>query len=788
MRSQIVAGMLTLVMMIAIGAGYILSRSFRITPVAPRPAVFDPTIAAPDPSRPVGPGADSGGPFVDNNLLEDGGLGVAVAFTGTIRDPNSLADLRDAVLSRGRLGLAALSAEVDRPADGPNVDPAARLRAVKARKDLGLLHMYSGDFDAASKQITLARDLGILAKIPPRASAEMDAILGIIALRRGEVENCIACAGPSSCIFPIAPEAAHKQQEGSRRAIHHFQTYLKKVPGDLRIRWALNLAHMTLGEYPDKVPPDQLIPIDIFRSKADIGRFPNVILKSGLASRGPNMAGGSIFDDFNGDGLPDLFTTSLDADRGASLFLNKGDGTFADHSDKAGLPDQVYVLNVARADYDNDGDLDLFLMRGAWESPMRPTLLRNKGDGTFEDVTIAAGMSEPISTESASWGDYDNDGLVDLFVCGEYFSPIAGASSAPDPRNRCRLYHNRGDGTFEDVAASAGVSNSQCAKGSSWGDYDGDGRIDLFVSNMGAPCRLYHNEGAGKFRDVAPELGVTGPDRAFACWFFDYDNDGRPDLFVNDYALSLASTAASALGLRSDRPPSRPRLYRNLGPDGFRDVAPEVGLDRGIAPMGCNFADVDNDGFLDLYFGTGGMSYEYLVPNVFLRNVAGKTFEDITLSSATGHLQKGHGVSFADYDSDGDLDLFVEAGGAVPGDSSHNLLFQNPGHNRHWLDVRLIGTKCNRSALGAHLLARITLPDGTARTLHRTVGDNSSFGGNSLVEHLGLGPSARLSELTVTWPDTRASQTFRDLEADQTLEITQGTDTPRVVRPARPNR
>ena len=184
-----------------------------------------------------------------------------------------------------------------------------------------------------------------------------------------------------------------------------------------------------------------------------------------------------------------------------------------DRSAAAGLGDQVYALNVTRADFDNDGDLDVLLLRGAWETPLRLSLLRNKGDGGFDDVTVAAGLAEPIATESAAWGDYDNDGLVDVFVCGEYLPPGGAPPSTPgDPRNRCRLYHNRGDGTFVNLAAAAGVTNERCGKGSGWGDYDGDGRLDLFVSNMGQACRLYHNEGAGKFRDVAPELGVTGTD------------------------------------------------------------------------------------------------------------------------------------------------------------------------------------------------------------------------------------------------------------------------------------
>ena len=163
---------------------------------------------------------------------------------------------------------------------------------------------------------------------------------------------------------------------------------------------------------------------------------------------------------------------------------------------------------------------------------------------------MPSGLSEPIASESAAWGDYDDDGFVDVFVCGEYLPPGGAPSKTPgDPRNLCRLYHNQGDGTFKNVAAAAGVTNERCAKGSAWGDYDGDGRIDLFVSNMGQPCRLYHNEGNGKFRDVAPDLGTTGPDFSFACWFWDFDNDGLLDLYVNDYRARVAEVLASAMGV-----------------------------------------------------------------------------------------------------------------------------------------------------------------------------------------------------------------------------------------------
>jgi hypothetical protein len=717
----------------------------------------------------------SGEDFIESKSLEDSGVDWAVQFTGAIHDPNSLKELGEAVQARGRLGLAVLGAELDQLHLGPQSPREKIAYAVGLQKSIGLLQMYEGKFEEAAATFEQALGRAKQADVPSQLRAEIMALRGVVALRRGEVDNCVACLGPSSCIFPIAPEATHTQQAGSREAIKLFTEYLDEWPGDFRVRWDLNIASMTLGEYPGKVPPKYRIPLDTFQSKGDVGRFANVAPLVGLIARGTNMAGGSIFDDFNGDGLPDVFTSALDGDLGASLYINRGDGTFEDRSTSAGLTDQVYSLNLTRTDYDNDGDLDVLLLRGAWDIPMRLTLLRNKGDGTFDDVTVASGLGEPISAESAAWGDYDNDGRLDVFVCGEYLPPGKDlATFKPDPRNRCRLYHNQGDGTFVDVAAKAGVADEIYAKGAVWGDLDGDGRLDLYVSNMNGPSRLFHNEGDGTFRDTAPSLGVTA-ENSFACWLFDYDNDGRLDIFVNGRGVSLAESAAVASGVPVELS-HKPRLYHNLGPDGFRDVAGDLGLVKPMTPMGCNFGDVDNDGFLDIYLGTGGMSFSHLVPNLMFRNVEGKRFDDVTLSSGTGHLQKGHGVSFADWDDDGDLDLFVESGGACPGDRSFNLLFQNPGHGRHWLKVKLVGKTTNRAAIGARIMAVVKAPDGSSRTIYRTVGNNSSFGGNSLVELLGLRDSSTVAELEVSWPTGKTTQTFKDVKADQSIEITEGSD------------
>ncbi len=773
--------LLVFIVLICLASGALVGMLFWApAPVTHRPA--PPAIAKkPEPPEKPEPPAEF---KLVLDRFEDGGFGLASQYTGPIRDAASLDELREAVQARYPRGVKALQAKLNAlKLDNPPTTAQVQEKAA-IEKALALICMYEGHFEEADgwlqKGLADCKPSDVLKKM----RGDFLALLGINAMRRGEIENCLGCVGPSTCIFPLAPDAVHKKQDGSRAAVRYFQLYLDENPGDLRIIWLLNIAQMTLGGYPSALPKSELIPLHPFRSQITVGRFENVAKQAGLTTRGPNQAGGSIFDDFNADGLPDLFLSSHDADKGASFFVNRGDGTFEDRSKAAGLDNQIYALNLSRADFDNDGDLDVLMMRCGWEFPARLTLLRNKGDGTFDDVTASAGLSLPIACESAAWADYDNDGKLDLFLCGEYLVPgaplDAKPATLPDPRNRCRLYHNKGDGTFEDVAEKAGVLDERCAKGSAWGDYDGDGRIDLFVSNMGQPCRLYHNEGNGVFSDVAPALGVTGPKLSFACWWWDYDNDGRLDLYVNDYRAMVSEVIAGALGTKLPGG-SRPALYRNLGPDGFRDVTELVGLDRAMAPMGANFGDIDNDGYLDIYLGTGDMAYSGLDINLLFKNVEGKRFEDVTEASGTGHLQKGHGVSFADYDDDGDLDLFVELGGATPGDLAYNALFRNPLSDRHWLKVRLVGVTSNRNAIGATIHAELRDSLGQTRSIYRTIGNNSSFGGNSLTELIGLKDSTEVESLTITWPTTQKTQKFAKIAGGRSIVVTEGVDEFKVL-------
>lgn len=712
----------------------------------------------------------AGVPLYSAGFIDDSGYELAVTYTPAIEDRRSLAQVIAAYQERSRRGradvrsrLEALEAASPRP---PDFDQSRAMLQVFA----GLLDMYVGEFAAA--QTWFERAVHENSGLTPELRANLGVMRGVASLRQGEIDNCVACQGPSSCIFPIDTKARHLRPEGSRTAIRWFTNYLDERPEDLGVRWLLNIAAMTVGDHPNSVPSKYLITVDPPDPRSGVARFVNVALDAGLANRGPNMLGGSIFDDFTGDGRPDLFVTSGDWDRGAALFVNQGDGTFKDAGSSAGLDDQPLAVNAAHADYDNDGHLDVVVLRGGWETPIRLSLLRNTG-GTFEDVTVASGLDEPIASQSAAWGDYDNDGRLDLFVAGEF------REQPVDPRNRCRLYRNQGNGRFINVAAEAGVENERWAKGATWGDYNSDGFIDLFVSNMNGPNRLYRNKGDGTFIDVAPELGLFDPPRSFSCWFWDYDNDGRLDLFVTGFGAWMNEIVADRLG----RPTTgeRPRLYRNVGRGRFRNVAVDVGLNIVTLPMGSNFADFDNDGYLDFYLATGRPAYSILIPNLLFHNVGGRRFEDVTTASGTGHLQKGHGVSFADYDEDGDLDFIVQVGGQTPGDRAHNVLFRNPGHGRHWLRVKLVGTRSNRSAIGAKVRLDVTTPDGGERAIHRVINGGSSFGGNSLTPTIGIGDAKVIASLTVVWPGTGTSQTFHNLAADQSIEVTEGESSYRVL-------
>jgi hypothetical protein len=280
---------------------------------------------------------------------------------------------------------------------------------------------------------------------------------------------------------------------------------------------------------------------------------------------------------------------------------------------------------------------------------------------------------------------------------------------------------------------------------------------------------LFHNNRDGTFTDVTRAMGIDGPRVGFSCWAWDFDNDGYLDLFATSYDRSLEDVVKGVLGQPHARQSNR--LYRNLGGKKFQDVTKETGLDLCFAAMGTNFGDFDNDGFLDIYLGTGDPDLSTLVPNRMFKNVAGQRFAEITASSGTGHLQKGHGVACGDWRRIGAIDIFMETGGATDGDRYHNVLFLNPGQGNNWLTVKLVGKKTNRAAIGARIKA---VTAGTAPlTVHRHVSSGSSFGANPLQQTLGLSKADRVEVLEIHWPTSGTTQVFRDVAVNQAIEITE---------------
>jgi hypothetical protein len=665
---------------------------------------------------------------------------------------------------------------------------------IDSHSHVGGLQLLLGDNRAAAKNLVAAHEMLLRIR-----SSSADAIaasagrVGIAYLRCGEQENCIEQCTCESCILPIRDGGIHTKQDGSRAAMPYLLEALGNKPDDLKNRWLLNIAAMTVGEYPDKVPSEFLIPPTAFESDIPFPRFTNVAVSAGVDTL--SLAGGVVADDFDGDGRLDLITSDWAPTGQIRFFKNAGTLKFVEATQEAGLLGLLGGLNLVPADYDNDGDLDVLVLRGAWrgENGRHPkSLLQNDGHAKFRDVTFDVGLGQSLfPTQTASWGDFDNDGDLDLYIGNEQFAS--------------ELYQNDGHGKFTNVAAQAGVTNDRFTKGVIWGDYNGDRFPDLYVSNYGqperlktndnsaddyflsnegAPNRLYRNNRDGTFTDVAAELGATKPLLGFPTWFWDVNNDGHLDIFAASYSGLVRDVAAEYLGMPHQA--ENDCLYLSNGQGGFKEVGQAFGLHRVTLAMGANFGDLDNDSFDDFYLGTGAPEYESLVPNVMYYNQGGKSFAEITTAGGFGHLQKGHAVAFADLDEDGDQEVFAVIGGAYGGDTFRNVLFANPGFGNHWLKLRLVGNKSNRSAIGARIQIDIE-DDGQTRSIYKWVNSGGSFGANPLRREIGLGQATKISKLKVYWPTTDKTQEFDDVPIDSSFEVVEGEDGLKTLRNGTPS-
>lgn len=595
-------------------------------------------------------------------------------------------------------------------------------------------------------------------------------LLAIAYMRKAELENCAANHSAQSCIIPIQGEGIHKLTKGSETAIELYKMILNKFPDDLQSRYLLNVAYMTLDKYPASVPKQWLIEPDGFKQKPG-----NIILKDIATQKNVDMngiSGGCVVEDLDNDGLLDIMASSYGLSDQIRYMHQQKDGTFKNETAASGLVGITGGLNLIHADYNNDGLPDIIVLRGGWlgkNAKFPFSLIKNNGNNNFEDVTIEAGLYSPAPTQTASWGDYNNDGWIDLFVAHEKYP--------------CQLFINN-KGKFTDVAATYGLNLTVFAKGCVWGDINNDGFPDLYISNLGAPNKLFLNKAGAKagerlFEDISKLAGVEEPLNSFPAWFFDFDNDGYEDIFVSGYdtkrfSLVGEDAARDMLGM----PPlgEQPRLYHNNGNNTFTDVSKAYGVDDVNYTMGCNFGDIDNDGWPDYYLGTGAPEFTSIVPNKLYRNVEGKKFEDITYATHTGHIQKGHAIAFADIDNDGDQDIYMVTGGAVEGDRFRNVLFENTTNNgNHWLKLKLEGVKSNRSAIGAKIKIKVKLPDGRFQNFYHVVNTGGSFGSNPLTVSAGLGNAVSIEDIEIKWPNAKQStEIITDITMDTVIKIKEG--------------
>jgi enediyne biosynthesis protein E4 len=485
------------------------------------------------------------------------------------------------------------------------------------------------------------------------------------------------------------------------------------------------------------------------------------------------MAGGVAAFDYNNDGRPDLFFANgaempslnkTDRKYWNRLLRNDGGGRFTDVTAAAGLAGHGYSIGVAAADFDNDGNADLFVA-GVNENH----LYRNLGNGKFEEVTEKAGIKQGMWSVAAGWFDFDNDGLLDLFVVnyvrwGSDRNPVCF-----DPGNKIRvychprnfeglantLYRNRGDGTFEDVSEKSGIAK-HIGKGMSlaFADYDGDGYLDVFVTNDTLPNFLFHNRRDGTFEETAFSAGVALTDRgkpvsAMGVDFRDYDNDGLPD---------VAFTA-----LTGELFP----VFRNLGKGQFRDAtySSRMGpLSARLAGWSIGFADFNNDGWKDIFTANSHVTDNiesfsgdrYRLPNTAFVNSGKGTFE---AGPVLEDLHAHRGSAIADFDGDGKLDIAVSALGAPA-----ELWLNRASTANHWIDIVLKGTRSNRDGIGS--MVRIG-----NQTNHQTsaVGYASS---SSTPLHFGLGALATVPLIEVQWPSGKIQKLIK-VAADRVLTVTE---------------
>jgi len=555
--------------------------------------------------------------------------------------------------------------------------------------------------------------------------------------------------------------------------------------------------------------------------------FLNEPLQFGMIRYGP---AGIAAIDYDNDGLCDLF---IPDGVESKLFRNRGDGTFEDVTEKAGLGGLDGVNTAVFADYDNDGFKDLFVSR--MFSPNQ--LFHNNGDGTFTDVTKKSGIGEDCATTVAAWADYNNDGLLDLYV-GRYLDPRKKIPTTFYSRNGepNQLYRNNGDGTFTNVTEEAGVGDPGLCLGAVWGDFNDDGYPDLYVANDFGRKTLYRNNGDGTFTDITVKSNTLAYGAGMSASYADYDNDGRFDFYVthirSEHAWYAVAPTVKRYMLRSftegtwktDMPlyleimrqsgfgfigvfqqmASGNTLLRNKGDGSFEDVTEKANANPPGWFWGAVFADFNNDGWQDLYAANGWVynDKDTEIELEFLNNVVtnqreyktGIFFDPVHFGRLSWHgwernryLRNNADGTFSEIGHATGTDLVLNSRGVAvadfwnrgvidiavaASDDRHALLKNQGGLNRNWLQVELIGVISNRDAVGARVAIHV---NGSHQ--FREVVSGDSYGSQSFLRiHFGLDQASKVDRLVVTWPTSKKTQLFTNVAVNRIIEITEGED------------
>ena len=540
----------------------------------------------------------------------------------------------------------------------------------------------------------------------------------------------------------------------------------RMAPGNVLHRWMLYVLTVAAGRSPATIPPAFRLPIP--RVHPSPVRFVDVTAEAGVGRLG--LGRGAAWADFDGDGREDILAA---AERGPfCLFQQRASGRFADIAPRVGLTDPVGLgaYTAQFIDYDNDGWPDIFLAGNGWGGTNRMFLFHNDRGRSVADVTAARGLAEPINAFNCAWADFDADGFSDLAVA----TGIAG------PGDRLRLFHNQGGRRFDEIGREAGLTAVARWISVAWGDYDGDGRPDLCATSYDQGVFLFRNLGGGRFADVTAETGLRDPAvHAYTAEFFDYDNDGRLDLFVSTYPNgSELEMVNSLLGRQPVAPRQWQRLYHNGGHGRFRQVEGSAGITGWYGAMASQVADVDNDGFQDVVLGTGNPELDWAEPKALLRNDGRGRFHDIAAAGLV-HFGMLHGMAFADYDRSGRMSLFGNFGGFYWGTRETCRLYRNAGPSGHAVELRLVGRRSNRDAIGARVFA---LAGG--QPVFRWVSGGSGFGsGNSRLVHLGLGAAQSAEHIEITWP-AGGRQYLGPVAAGERLEVQEADAAPQAPTPS----